>query len=830
MFNRIRGLFLRYERRHRSITVPGFALHGRGQLSVARPVRGHVDRVRLKGMQLTVTGWSTAQRVVLSNASGRVEMRPDILRRDVGDALGTDPHVGFELTLPHGPGPITLTCEQGDSRVVTQRMAVRGHRMLRHRLALMGRFGAALIRLAPAIWAAARHGDAEARDRVKTGLGLEAITQAGRIAPDLFAPEPGAGSDVVVQGPVPVTIILPVFNAFDLLPDVVGRVVRHTDLPWHLIVIEDCSTDPAVRPWLRDWAAAHDGPGRIELVENAANKGFIGSVNSGLARARELGHHVILLNSDAFVPERWASRLLRPLLGRANVASVTPMSNEAEIFTVPAICAPVGLEPGAGDALDRVARNLNPDAPVVVPTGVGFCMAMHIDFLQKLPELDPVFGRGYGEEVDWCQKVRALGGRHLGQPALFVEHRGGQSFGSAAKLEMIRKNNDIIAARHMGYDAEVQDFITQDPLAGPRLALAIGWAAQAGEVSIYLAHALGGGADHYLERRVASEIASGTRAAVILRVGTGARWQIELVSAAGRVAGTTDEFAQVERLLEPISARHIVYSCGVGDRDPITLPKHLLALRRGDQDRIEVLVHDFFMLSPSYTLLDHDGRYRGSLASPRSDKAHISRRPDGETVSGAQWKAAWAPLLQSADAITVFSEDSRDQILAAHPECAVQILLRPHDDMAQLARLTRPDSAHRVIGVLGNIGYQKGAAVLADLGKRLEAVPDLDLVIVGNVDPAYMPPASVTVHGDYQINDLPRLVAQYGITDWLIPSVWPETFSYTTHECLATGLPTYGFDIGAQGTAIRATNPARVIPFDPDGDLAEAVLTGLRGA
>jgi len=185
-------------------------------------------------------------------------------------------------------------------------------------------------------------------------------------------------------------------------------------------------------------------------------------------------------------------------------------------------------------------------------------------------------------------------------------------------------------------------------------------------------------------------------------------------------------------------------------------------------------------------------------------------------------------LMQRADAITVFSADSRAQILAAHPECAAQIVLRPHEDLAPVARLTRPQGAARVIGVLGNIGYQKGAAVLADLGKRLEAVPDLGLVIVGNVDPAYMPPASVTVHGDYDIADLPGLVAQYGITDWLIPSVWPETFSYTNHECLATGLPTYGFGIGAQGDAIRAANPACVIPFDPDGDLAGAVLARLR--
>jgi hypothetical protein len=98
-------------------------------------------------------------------------------------------------------------------------------------------------------------------------------------------------------------------------------------------------------------------------------------------------------------------------------------------------------------------------------------MAMNIEFLRKLPELDTIFGRGYGEEVDWCQRARQKGGRHLGVGGLFVEHRGGTSFGSAEKLKLIRKNNQTIARRYPRYDGEVQDFIQVDPLNTPRLAL-----------------------------------------------------------------------------------------------------------------------------------------------------------------------------------------------------------------------------------------------------------------------------------------------------------------------------------------------------------------------
>ncbi len=63
-----------------------------------------------------------------------------------------------------------------------------------------------------------------------------------------------------------------------------------------------------------------------------------------------------------------------------------------------------------------------------------------------------------------------------------------------------------------------------------------------------------------------------------------------------------------------------------------------------------------------------------------------------------------------------------------------------------------------------------------------------------------------------------------------MPSIWPETFSFVTHEMLATGLPVFGFDIGAQGEALRRAPNGVAIPFDPDADHAAAILAAISGA
>ena len=517
------------------------------------------------------------------------------------------------------------------------------------------------------------------------------------------------------------------------------------------------------------------------------------------------------------------------MLVHDNVASVTPMSNDAEIFSVPAICQKTQIEPGMVDRIDETAARFNPDVALAdASTGVGFCMALNIDYLRDVPEFDTAFGRGYGEEVDWCQRVRQLGGRHLGLAGLFVEHRGGVSFGSAEKLKLVRKNNAIVAGRYPAYDAEVQRFIREDPLSGPRVALAIAMAGarQDGPVPIYLAHAMGGGAEKYLERRIAEETAAGGMA-VVLRVGGGMRWQVELWAPEGVSRCQSNDLDLVITLLQPLKTRHIVYSCGVGAPEPFVLPEVLRRLKAGADDTIEILFHDFFPLSPSYTLLDRSGRYAGVPDSDSTDPQHQTTRADGTAVSLAEWRSAWGALIAEAETLVVFSRDSAAHVEAAYPEAGGKIAVRPHRLLSEVPRVKSRSSGKPVIGVLGNIGYQKGAAVLGDLARMLEGNPAAGLVLIGNIDPAYPLPASVPMHGDYRIEDIQRLVTQYAVTHWLIPSIWPETFSFTTHEALATGLPVFCFDLGAQAEAAAAAPNGHVVALAPEADRAERLLKAI---
>jgi O-antigen biosynthesis protein len=818
MFYRMSRLFDRFCAQRLWLAQPGPVLRLGGVQY------GEVRQIIRRGNRLEVRGTAKAGKVLLHCGEETVAAIP---RPDPADPARAG---AFQLDLPYADGRLQLELVGTGMFGLPGFSKAQGKRA---RWRLLPSFAVGLLCAAPLVLMWALRHDPALRPKIRAALGLWVPPIARELTPAIFA----VNTDTPIDRTQTVTCVMPVYNAFDLLPEVLARLEQNTDLPWHLIVIEDASPDHAVRPFLRNWAQRQNQArhARVTLLENDTNLGFIGSVNRGLALALPRGAPVILLNSDALVPQGWAGRLIRPLLADPAVASVTPMSNNAEIFSVPAICVAQTLRPSEADQIDAVAQGFASGAgDSVAPTGVGFCMALSVAWLGRVPQFDTGFGKGYGEEVDWCQKIRALGGRHLGLAGLFVEHRGGASFGTDQKRRLIAVNGAVISVRYPSYDIEVQGYLRTDPMITPRLALAIAWAAaraNGAAVPIYLLHALGGGVEHYQRRRIAADIAR-QGAAVVLRVGNRLRWRLELHSAAGVTMGETDDFSLIKALLAPLNRRHICYACAVGDADPVTIPDVLLELAQSDgRHTVEVLFHDFFPISPSCNLLDKDGQYHGLPDPQTADPAHHAQRPNGRCVDLASWQAAWGRLIARADQVVVFSHSSHDIVTQVWPEATARTKVIPHQLHQQVAHITPQVGAKPVVAVLGNINRQKGSALLAKVAQLLITErSDLDLIVIGDTDPACPPGPHVKAHGEYTLEELDLLTRRYKVSAWLIPSVWPETFSYTTHEAIATGLPVFCLDLGAQAEAVRrAGAQGHVIACCPDlTDQAQAVLSALR--
>ncbi|WP_299882869.1 glycosyltransferase [uncultured Sulfitobacter sp.] len=828
MIRRLQGLFRRYAAAHQIVEYEGFELLD----ELGRRI-GYLDRLRIAENRAILEGWTTGRDVHMILDGNERRAMPSMTRVDVAEALGLerDRLLGFVVAQHYVEGRCVLGIGMGNGRTYFFEVPMPDEAILdRATRAVRVPFARDLMRAGPHLvkWAVTRN--PAARAGVKRALRLSdlppsiSLFDAEILEPDTSAP----------PKPQEITIVMPVYNALDLLPEVLQRIRDNTDLPWRLVMVEDCSSDTKVRPFLREWVKAlpEETQARVTLVENAENLGFIGSVNRGFDEARQHAGHVVLLNSDAFLPKAWATRLLRPILEDADVATVTPMSNDAEICNAPVACVRHDLEPGEVDVIDAFAQTLNPlVARGEAPTGVGFCMAMNARFLKQVPAFDTAFGRGYGEEVDWCQRARAVGGRHEIIGSLFVEHRGGVSFGSKEKLALIQHNSNLISDRYNDYDLEVQQFLQNDPVEGPRMMLGLAWAQgrQDGLMPLYIAHSMGGGAEVDLKRRIKAHIEDGS-SVVVVRVGGKARWTVELHAHMGVQGCLLEDDVVLHQVLAPVQGRRVIYSNGVGHHDPMLLPEIILALRNGPSDALEVLVHDYMLVSPAYTLLNSKGIYEGVPPEDTEDPEHHALRFDNTRAPLSLWRAEWAKVLAHADQITAFSQDSASVFSQAYPDFAEHCVIEPHKP--DLKALKMPKSKHPkgdpVIGVLGNIGYQKGASVLQAMSADLAQSHAAGLVVIGDIDPTYALSPPAMVHGRYEKTDLPEIVQTYGITKWLIPSIGPETFSFTTHEALATGMPVYCLDLGAQAEAVGAARNGHIITRPADmADLPEAILLAM---
>ena len=817
LLRRLYRIFQRYADIHVSFDLP-----------TPPSLKGKIafNPIAVRGNRMWITGQAQADKVSLQINRTTREITPRAESKQLDRAV-------FSMDIPLEIGDITVTASQRQQSIELLVPGVTALSLHMARCATALSFVRQLVLLLPQIYRWKRQGDLVAREQIKQRLGLVPCTKALPLDGKLLLPTPASAPERTKTA----TLIMPVFNAFELLPEALSRIARHSGPDWRLVLIEDCSTDPRVRSWLQAWAQDPAHVDHVDLVCNEVNLGFVGSVNCGFDLAHQWPDDpVVLVNSDVNVPQGWLPRLLGPL-SDPSVASVTPMSNDAEIFTVPAICQRNPLPSGAVDVLDAQAATFDAEtAQTEAPTGIGYCMALAPQFLKQVPNFDPVFGRGYGEETDWCQKTRLLGGRHLAIGTLFVEHQGGTSFGSADKQRLLEKNLARITRRYPSYDTQVQDFIRTDPLISPRLALSLVWVGtqQDTPVPVYLAHSMGGGAEVYLQRIIAEELAA-KNAVVVLRAGQLSEWQIEVHTAFGLTQGRLEDTQAMVALMGLLTNCRIIYSCGVGAQDTLGLPNVLLTLAQDGARQIEVLVHDFFMISPSYTLLGKEGWYHGvpvAHGALAEDSAHQAFSSMTDTPALAQWQEAWGRLITASDQITVFCETGRDILMQVYPQVADKCRVVPHQ-LPSLPPVIAPPSHKQspIIGVLGNIGVHKGAAVVCQLSQDMARAGAGRVVVIGQLDPNHSLSNPSEVHGSYMPNDLPGLVARYGVSCWLIPSIWPETFSFTTHEALSTGLPVFAFDLGAQGRAVShaVTQGARggVLPLPTQGKLDTAQLIAL---
>jgi GT2 family glycosyltransferase len=258
-----------------------------------------------------------------------------------------------------------------------------------------------------------------------------------------------------------IDVVIPVYRGLEATRRCVESVLASKQAAAHeVVVLDDASPEPEIAAYLD--ALARDR--RITLLRNDANLGFVRTVNRGMALHGD--RDVVLLNSDTEVANDWLDRLHRAAHGAPDIGTVTPFSNNATICSYPYLDWPGGVPGGLGLAgLDALIAEANAGVTVDLPTAIGFCMYIRRDCLAAVGPFDEAtFGRGYGEENDFCLRAEAAGWRNVLAADVFVYHQGSVSFGDDRHALMASAGAAILA-RYPDYMDKVVAFVRRDPVA-----------------------------------------------------------------------------------------------------------------------------------------------------------------------------------------------------------------------------------------------------------------------------------------------------------------------------------------------------------------------------
>jgi GT2 family glycosyltransferase/glycosyltransferase involved in cell wall biosynthesis len=599
---------------------------------------------------------------------------------------------------------------------------------------------------------------------------------------------PSGRDPLPVPAGVVVDIVIPVYRGLEETERCLRTVLADPRRPpGRVIVIDDKSPEPKLSAALAKLAQA----GQIILLRNDRNLGFVASVNRGIAAAAP--HDVVLLNSDTEVPPGWLQRLAAHAHAGPRVASVSPFSNNATICSYPRIAggpAPFGLPV---TELDAACREANAGRHVAVPVTVGFAMYIRRDALEDVGAFDAgAFGRGYGEESDFCMRASARGWTHRLACDVYVHHEGEVSFGPKASEQAT--SQDILRARYPLYDRLIDRHIRVDDAGPARLAITAAILRRSGLPTILaVSHSLGGGVRHHVDE-ITARVRG--RANILLLESTpdGAAITVPDMPDHPRFAVTPDLVDSAAQYLASagVSRVHVHHLLG------LDIDLRRLITRLGVP--FDLTIHDWFTICPQVNLLPHlDAHYCGEPA-PAECNACIANRPSLDAHDILSWRSRFRWLFAEADRVICPSHDVRARL--ARYGLADRAVVVPHEPVESASwNMVAPPplkGGRLRIAIIGVLADQKGlptALAVADL-----AAPDsIELHLVGYSERP-LPAAydgRIKQTGRYVHADLPRLLGRIKPHAIWFPAQWPETFSYTLSAALASGLPIVASDIGA---------------------------------
>ena len=635
-----------------------------------------------------------------------------------------------------------------------------------------------------------------------------------------------------------IDIIVPVYQGLSETARCIHSVLKCTAFPFRLWLINDQSPESGMTELLQSFSADP----RVHILNNSENLGFVATVNRGFEAT---AGDVVILNNDTEVYDHWLESLALTAAEHRNTATITPYSSNAGLFTL-------SIDDENGDFTDRqiadALHHISDNLSLQVPTGHGYCMFISREALDKVGHFDvKTFGKGYGEETDFCLRCSEQGFIHLLCSSAYIRHDQGISF-SETREARIQESRKLLDARYPEYTQLLEDWKSGNEWRRKKAVLAQ-------RVKQYISE--NPSRSIHPRKRLLVAMHEGKGGSVLnrfdlMRALSGeydcffltSDWRtlkLSAVTEEGQVAvrnyklNKTLSCDQLERedlqnIYADILRRYRIdaVNCSHMLGHTFDLVKECRKL----QLPCIYVHHDYYTVCPNFALINEEGACcEGNCCESLSKTCSVSPTwlstiPHVSPDSVSVWRSVMSAYLPLFTHHCAPSEYCKRIVLNTYPELEGKIDAIEHGRDFEAgwnceSNYPQPGEKIRVL-ILGNIGKSKGLHFL----NRLAAINTEDKIefhILGNVHNKLNADGFV-LHGEYTRDTLPERIKEIRPHYALIPSVFPETYCHTLTEAWKLNLPTLVFDIGVLRERMKKSNAGWILPIG-DEKAVYALLT-----
>lgn len=632
-----------------------------------------------------------------------------------------------------------------------------------------------------------------------------------------------------------IDIIVPVYNAYEYTEECIKSILKNTDLTRHtLVLINDKSPDGKILPMLQKYKEENSNL-KIVVLDNEENMGFVRTVNKGMKYSE---NDVILLNSDTEVTKNWIEKIQKCAYSNEYIATVTPLTNNGTICSVPNFG--VDNELPNNMTLEEYAEMIEKSSVSRYPeltTGNGFCMFIKRAVIEELGLFDDeTFGKGYGEENDFCYRALDHGYINVLCDNTFIYHKGTQSFKkenmTASRAALIDEHMQLLRKKHPIYVQKTDNFIANNPIRDIQENVNLNIILYNKKRILYLVNEweenmeMTGGTSLHIKDIIFSNKKNGIASFVLAPDKNDlSRFKLYLytdnyskeianyktdINQYGQITYTNNTYKKMlENIFDSfkidiLHVHHFLFQ--TFDAIDIAKERNIYSI---------ITLHDLYMMCPSINMvyIDKYCEYDNKKDCAKCLKARYG--VNSNILNN--WQRTCLNVLKQFDKIIVPSENTKKLYNNIYKDLKIKVVEHGVDVIKTNKKQEKQNKKTFDIAFVGAMAIHKGSNILKNLINKNNNT-DIKIHLFGKAnEKALMKSrANYINHGPYKRGELPQLLIDNNIDLVCIFATWPETYSYTLTECYMAQIPVLTFDIGAVGDRVKRDGLGWVIDLNTD--------------